>query len=75
MPKCENTGEAALSGVSNSSVLMRCWLTRVAVGQANSERTQQNGADEHEHGTYCQQVEIQGLIHVSFSRVVSLKQD
>jgi hypothetical protein len=39
---------------------------------SNSERTQQNGADEREHGADRQNIEPQGKVHVTASLVVSV---
>jgi len=33
------------------------------VGLLNSERTQQNGADEDEHGAHRQHIQSQGKVH------------
>jgi hypothetical protein len=60
-----NTGETALSGASNfqSAISLLCVVTRI--GARQSERAQQHGADEREHGEHGQHVEPQGKVHVT----------
>jgi hypothetical protein len=55
----KNTGEI-FSPVPNS--FAGCRL-RVVVNPRKSERTQQNCANEREHGAHRQHIELQGMIH------------
>jgi hypothetical protein len=54
----QNTGEVALSGAKWMFGIWRC-------PYSNSERTQQYGANEREHGEHRQHIEPQGKVHVS----------
>lgn len=48
-----------------------CGMVPVA-DHPNSECTQQNGAHEHEHGAYCEDVELQGEVHVACLPLVTM---
>ena len=50
---------------------MEIWRS---LGYSNSERTQQEGADERKHGTHRQHIEPQGKVHVAFSLVVDVNE-
>ena len=58
-PQKQNTGEM-FSPVSNCFAVAGL----VVVNPRKSERTQQNGADKHEHGAHRQHIELQGMVHV-----------
>jgi hypothetical protein len=42
------------------------------LGYSNSERTQQYGANEREHGEHRQHIEPQGKVHVTCSLLLEL---
>jgi len=61
-----DTGEVALSGVWNLLLLRDDfgWRSGVVLDYSNSERAQQNRADERKYGTHRQHIEPQGKVHV-----------
>jgi len=64
--KTADTGEIALP-VSGNLPLLRDVLigeTGVVLDYSNSERAQQNRADERKYGTHRQHIEPQGKVHV-----------
>lgn len=63
--KKNNTGEVALSGVVTGEPAdadFDIW-SGVVVGRLNSECSQQNRADENEHGAHRQHIQSQGKVH------------
>ena len=61
----QNTGEVVLSGAKSM-------LGSGVVLNSNSERTQQYGANEREHGEHRQHIEPQGKVHVSSPLLLKL---
>jgi hypothetical protein len=56
-----NTPERLPSPVPFNKILVHAYGS--AVGRLNSEGSQQDGAQEHEHGAHRQQIEVQGKVH------------
>ncbi|MGH6788414.1 MAG: hypothetical protein ACRECC_01890, partial [Pseudolabrys sp.] len=62
--KNKNTGENFLSGAPDSfPQVSPGFVVGVVVGLVNSERTQQNGADENKHSAHSQHIQLQGKVH------------
>jgi hypothetical protein len=55
-----------------SPVRKSLWECGVVLGYSNSERTQQYGANESEHGQHRQHIEPQGKVHVICSLLLKL---
>ncbi|MGP0094127.1 MAG: hypothetical protein ACLPKB_29900, partial [Xanthobacteraceae bacterium] len=63
------TPESFCSPVSLHKILVHAY--GMPFGRLNSERSQQDGAQEHEHGAHRQQIEVQGKVH-SMPRLVGV---